>query len=62
MIRVSHRKARGKHSARYLFRCGCCKERLEVYYGLGEFIEINGVIGTIDEWKELLLPLLTKEK
>ena len=56
-IRVSHRKGRGKRSPSYIFRCGCCNEQIEVYYDEGG-LEINGVIGSINNWRELLLPLL----
>jgi hypothetical protein len=56
-IRVSHRKPVGTKSARYLLKCGCCDERLEVYYDEEE-LEINGVLGSIENWREILLPLL----
>ena len=58
-IRVSHRKQNGNKQAHYTFKCGCCPEKLEVYYddkygGL----EINGVEGSVENWRDLLLPLL----
>jgi len=40
-----------------LFKCGCCDEKLEVYYG-GDSLEINGVMGSVENWRTLLLPLL----
>lgn len=42
---------------RYLLKCGCCNERLEIYYD-DEGLEINGVNGSIDDWREILIPLL----
>jgi hypothetical protein len=60
-IRVSHKagRKRGKVriSPRYLLRCGCCEQRLEIYYD-AESLEINGVHGSLENWREILLPLL----
>ncbi len=42
---------------RYLLKCGCCKQQLEICYS-GEDLEINGVAGSIENWREILLPLL----
>jgi hypothetical protein len=50
---------------RDLVRCGCCKERLEVVYDEHptgdpniDTLEINGVIGTLDQWRQFFLPHL----
>ena len=56
-IRVYHKKGVGKKSPRYLLKCGCCEEKLGIYYDK-EGLEINGVNGSIEDWKEILLPLL----
>jgi hypothetical protein len=60
-IRVTHRAQRkrgqGYISPRYLLRCGCCEGALEIHYG-PEDLEINGVYGSIENWREILLPLL----
>jgi hypothetical protein len=60
-IRVSHRaeRKRGKVpvSPRYLLRCGCCDRSVEIYYD-PDGLEINGVNGSIENWREILLPLL----
>lgn len=56
-VRVFHQKQRGKRDPRFLFKCGCCDNKLEVYYG-GDSLEINGVMGSVENWCELLLPLL----
>lgn len=57
-IRVYHRKSVGKRDARYLIKCGCCDQNFEIYYG-GDTLEIGGVMGSIKDWREILLPLLT---
>lgn len=56
-IRVFHRGRKAKKDPRFLFKCGCCQGQLEVYYG-GDTLEINGVMGSVENWRELLLPLL----
>lgn len=60
-IRVSHRaeRKRGKRkiSPRYLLRCGCCDQSVEIYYS-ADGLEINGVNGSLENWREILLPLL----
>ena len=57
-IRVYHKKAVGKQGARYLLKCGCCNSKFKIYYGDDEFLEIGGVCGTVEDWREILLPLL----
>ena len=42
-------------------KCGCCDEKLEIYY-TDDGLEINGVNGAMDDWREILLPLLEKDK
>ena len=32
-IRTFHRSKKGKKDPRFLFKCGCCDEKVEVYYG-----------------------------
>lgn len=69
--RVTRRKARRNHTPRLLgllVRCGCCNERVEIYYDGtedqatffpdDETLEINGVIASVAEWRKILLPLL----
>ena len=60
-IRIYHRSGRmrgtGRILPRYLLRCGCCQEKLEIYYD-AEGPEINGVNGSLENWREILLPLL----
>jgi len=59
-IRVFHKKGKGKKCPRYLLKCGCCQEKLEIYYA-DDGLEIGGVNGTIEDWREILLPLLLIE-
>lgn len=56
-IRVYHKKGHNKKSPRYRFKCGCCDKSVEIFYDKDD-LEINGVIGSIENWRELLLPLL----
>jgi hypothetical protein len=59
--RVYHRKSRGKKSARLLIKCGDCDQKFEIYYGpQGEDLEIAGVLASVENWREILLPLLKK--
>jgi len=60
-IRVYHKKGYGKKSPRYRLKCGCCEEKVEIYYD-DDGLEINGVNGAIEDWREILLPLLRIEK
>ena len=60
-IRVYHKAGVGKRSPRYLLKCGCCDQRLEIYYAK-DGLEIGGVNGSIDDWREILLPLLLIEE
>jgi hypothetical protein len=60
-IRVYHRKGRGKRSPRYSLRCGCCDQKLEIYYSQ-DGLEIGGVNGALEDWREILLPLLQIEQ
>ena len=57
-IRVFHRKAQGKKSARLLLKCGCCDGKLEIHYS-DDGLEINGVNGSVENWREILTPLLS---
>ena len=60
-IRVYHKKGTRKKSPRYLLKCGCCEQKLEIYYG-EDGLEINGVNGAIQDWRDILLPLLLIEQ
>jgi hypothetical protein len=56
-LRIFHRAARDKKAPRYLVKCGCCDQSVEIYYD-DDSLEINGVNASIENWRELLLPLL----
>jgi len=60
-IRVYHKKGTGKKSPRYLLKCGCCDEKLEIFYS-EDGLEIGGVNGAIQDWRDILLPLLLIEQ
>src|SRR6266568_1134116 len=53
-IRSFHRSKRGKRDPRFLFKCGCCDGEVEVYYG-GDSLEINGVMGSVENWRRFQL-------
>jgi hypothetical protein len=56
-LRVWHRKGRAKQSPRLRIKCGDCENALEVFYD-EEALEIGGVHGSSENWREILLPLL----
>ena len=60
-IRIYHKRGMGKRMPRYLLKCGCCDEKLEIYYS-ADGLEIGGVNGGIEDWREILLPLLLIEQ
>lgn len=68
-LRITRRKkrqrsARTSESARVRVKCGCCKEAVDVYHDthltnpLHNTLEINGVMGTIAQWRQVFAPLL----
>jgi hypothetical protein len=59
--RIFHRKGQGKKGPRYLIKCGCCEQKLEICYDEDD-LEINGVMASIESWKEILEPLLYPNK
>lgn len=60
-IRVYHRKGERKKTPRYLLKCACCEQKLEIYYA-DDGLEIGGVNGAIEDWRDILLPLLLIER
>jgi len=60
-IRVYHKKGHEKKVPRYLLKCGCCDQKFEIYYA-EDGLEIGGVNGAIEDWREILLPLLSIEQ
>lgn len=55
--RVYHKASRGKFDPGYLIKCGCCDKQVGIYYG-DNYLEINGVVASIESWEKILLPLL----
>lgn len=67
-LKVTRRKKRGKKSGRTLIQCGCCDQKVEVFhedtpsdFPDTDTLEINGVMGTVEQWQQILLPLLNLE-
>jgi len=60
-IRLRHRKAIGLKSPSYVLRCGCCDQELAIFYA-DDGLEIGGVNGTLEDWREILLPVLLIER
>ena len=69
-LRITRRKKRplGKGDAfvnpSMRIKCGCCSESVVIYYDNSsrDDLEINGVNGTINQWRKVLLPLLHIKK
>jgi len=47
-------------SAHLQLTCGCCHQKVNIFYD-NDGLEINGVNGSIENWREILLPLLNKK-
>ena len=60
-LRVWHREGKEKICDRYLVKCGCCNNHVEIYYD-DESLEINGVNANLNEWRAILLPLLKSKR
>ena len=42
-----------------LIKCGCCDEKVTIDYDEASLeLEINGVSATVEDWRDVLLPLL----
>ncbi len=59
-LRIRHKPERGQALPRFLIKCGCCDKSVEIYYE-EDNLEINGVHASVDEWKQILGPLLEGE-
>lgn len=64
-LRVWRRIGRRKMGPSIRVKCGCCEESLVIHFddnptGIPNYdtLEINGVLGTVDQWRQVLLPLL----
>jgi hypothetical protein len=62
-LRVWSLPASKRKSPRLRIKCGCCDEQVVIYHDRdGKDLEINGVIGSVENWREILLPLLTRKR
>ncbi|MDP1591995.1 MAG: hypothetical protein Q8M07_29815 [Prosthecobacter sp.] len=59
-LRVWSYPAKVTKMPRLRIRCGCCDQQVVVYHD-EESLEINGVNGSIENWREILLPLLERK-
>lgn len=61
---LTRRRGSPSKSPSIRVRCGCCKEHLIIFHDgrvedtHAETLEINGVMGTICQWRQVLGPLL----
>ena len=65
--RKQHKKGRRTVSPRLLIKCGCCDSKVEIYYDEDPreqfaMLEINGVDGSVRDWRKVFLPLLRLKK
>ena len=58
-LRIRHYPKRNKRDPFYRVRCGCCPNYIDVYHN-GGTLEIEGVLGSVEELRKLLNPLLKK--
>ncbi|MCI0744493.1 MAG: hypothetical protein L0Y58_03710 [Verrucomicrobia subdivision 3 bacterium] len=59
-LRVSHRKGQPPRSPRLRIKCGDCDNALDIFYD-EEALEIGGVHASVENWREILLPLLSSK-
>lgn len=64
-LRVTHRAGGKKKAPSIRVKCGCCNEAVVFcpmleHVGIPEMdaLEINGVYGSVAQWREILLPML----
>lgn len=69
-FRITRRKERrtsprSTRLPRIRVKCGCCENAVEIYHDTTptgnahhDRLEINGVDGTVAQWRKVLLPLL----
>lgn len=60
-LRIWASKPTRRKMARLLVKCGCCDEAVTLYHSVNtapEILEINGVCASVQNWREVLLPVL----
>jgi hypothetical protein len=60
-IRLRHRKGVGLKGPSCVLRCGCCDKKLEIFYS-DDGLEVGGINGALEDWREILLPMLLIER
>jgi hypothetical protein len=65
-LRVRRVKATKRRAEHLIVKCGCCSNTVHIYpsdpIGADIGMEINGVLGAVRDWREILLPLLKARK
>ena len=56
-LRVYAKKKTRRLSPHVLIRCGCCDEQVRIFHDKSS-MEINGVQGSLENWREVLYPML----
>ena len=67
-LRVTHRAGKGRRAPSIRVKCGCCNEAV-VFFPENrptgnphtDSLEINGVYGSVGQWREILLPMLGRD-
>ena len=64
--RIFYRKKKSNQLNSCLIKCGCCNEKVEIYYGndtyWGNVLEINGVLASKKTWITIFNELVKEEK
>lgn len=56
-IRIKRSPETDKKLAGVKIKCGCCQQKFYIYIIDDKKLEIAGVVGTIEEWRELFKSL-----
>jgi len=51
-LRIWQSRGDKKCSPSFLVKCGCCNEKVKIYYDKDR-LEINGVLSSKEEWRKL---------
>jgi hypothetical protein len=60
-IREFFTPPKGNREAHLTLKCGDCDEKVKVYFG-SDTMEINGVFGSVKNWKEIFHKIVKKTK
>ena len=63
-LRITTRRARQRTAPSIRVKCGCCDKALVICHDAqptgnphADILEIGGVMGTVNQWKQVFLPL-----